>query len=225
MGRTHVSALEELLAAGARVVDEGLSPGSSGNVSVRDGDQILLSGTGVPLGKMRTDDIAVLDLDGRHVDGAKPSKESPLHVAFYQRDPRHRAVVHVHSPSSVAVSCLEPWSDFSAVPPLTPYFVMRVGQTPLLPYRAPGDPALGDDLRSSPWTMRAALLANHGPVIAGVGMDEAIDCAVELEEACRITLLTAGHARRELDSVATAELAARWSSPWDERTTLSAARR
>jgi ribulose-5-phosphate 4-epimerase/fuculose-1-phosphate aldolase len=220
-----VSAIEELLAAGVRVVDEGLSPGSSGNISVRVGDRILLSGTGVPLGRMRPEDVAVLDLDGQHVGGAKPSKESPLHVAFYQRDLQHRAVVHVHSPSSVAVSCLQPWSDFSAVPPLTPYFVMRVGQTPLLPYRAPGDPALGDDVRASPWTMRAALLANHGPVVAGGEADEAVDRAVELEEACRITLLTAGHARRELDSVATAELASRWSSPWDERITLSAARR
>jgi ribulose-5-phosphate 4-epimerase/fuculose-1-phosphate aldolase len=205
--------IDDLLAAGVRVVEAGLSPGSSGNISVRDGDRILLSGTGVSLGGMRPEDVAVLDLEGRHLDGARPSKESPLHVAFYQRDPRHRAVVHVHAASSVAVSCLAPWSDHSAVPPLTPYFVMRVGQTPLLPYRAPGDPALGADLRACPWVMRAALLANHGSVLAGAELEEAVDRAVELEEACRITLLTTGLARRELDKDATAELARRWSTP------------
>lgn len=220
-----MSALEELLAAGARVVEEGLSPGTSGNLSVRDGDRILLSGTGVPLGQLRPEDVAVLDLAGRHLDGAKPSKESPLHVAFYRRDPAHRAVVHVHSASAVAVSCLEPWSEHSAIPPLTPYFVMRVGQTPLLPYRPPGDPALGDDLLASPWAMLAALLANHGPVVAGSTPDEAVGRAVELEEACRIALLTTGLPRRELDAAAASELARRWSSPWGERTTLTAARR
>ncbi|QFU90446.1 class II aldolase/adducin family protein [Amycolatopsis sp. YIM 10] len=220
-----MSAIDELLAAGVRVVEEGLSPGTSGNLSLRDGDRILLSGTGVSLGRMRPEDIAVLDLDGRVLDGAKPSKEWPLHAAFYRRDDRHRAVVHVHSPSTVAVSCLEPWAEHSAVPPLTPYFVMRVGQTPLLPYRPPGDPGLGEDLRECPWELRAALLANHGSVLAGADLGEAVDRAVELEEACRITLLTSGLARRELDADAAAALARRWSSPWRERTTLSAPRR
>ena len=220
-----MSALDDLLAAGVRVVEEGLSPGSSGNLSVRAGDRIMISGTGAPLGRMRPENIAVLDLDGRHLDGAKPSKEWPLHVAFYRRDPRHQAVVHVHSPSAVAVACLEPWSEHSAVPPLTPYFVMRVGQTPLLPYRRPGDPALGEDLRTCPWELRGALLANHGSVLAGTDLNEAVDRAAELEEACRITLLTSGMPRRELDADAVAELARRWSSPWGERTTLSPARR
>ncbi|UJW30587.1 class II aldolase/adducin family protein [Saccharothrix sp. AJ9571] len=220
-----MSALEDLLAAGVRVVGEGLSPGTSGNISVRDGDRILLSGTGVSLGRMRPEHVAVLDLDGRHLEGAKPSKEWPLHLAFYQRDPRHRAVVHVHSPSTVAVSCLQPWADHSAVPPLTPYFVMRVGQTPLLPYRPPGDPGLGEDLRECHWELRAALLSNHGSVLAGANLDEAVDRAVELEEACRITLLTDGLARRELDADAIAALARQWSSPWGTRTTLGTPRR
>ncbi|MDI5979432.1 class II aldolase/adducin family protein [Amycolatopsis magusensis] len=220
-----MSALEDLLAAGVRVVGEGLSPGTSGNLSVRDGDRILLSGTGVSLGRMRPEHIAVLDLRGRHLEGAKPSKEWPLHVAFYQRDPGHRAVVHVHSPSTVAVSCLRPWSDHSAVPPLTPYFVMRVGQTPLLPYRPPGDPGLGEDLRDCPWELRAALLSNHGSVLAGANLDETVDRAVELEEACRITLLTDGLARRELDADAITALARQWSSPWGTRTTLGTPRR
>lgn len=220
-----MSAAEELIAAGARVVEDGLSPGSSGNISVRDGDRVLVSGSGTSLGRLGPGDIAVLDLGGRHTGGARPSKEWPLHLAFYARDPGHRAVVHVHSPYAVAASCLEPWSEASAVPPLTPYYVMRVGQAPLLPYRRPGDPGLGDDLLACPWELRGALLANHGSVLAGATATEACERAVELEEACRITLLTSGLPRRELTADEVAELAERWSSPWGARARLGASRR
>jgi L-fuculose-phosphate aldolase len=207
-------AFDALAVAGARLVDAGLSPGSSGNLSVRDGDRIYITGTGASLGRFTEADIAVLDLDGAHVGGARASKEAPLHVGFYRRDDAHRAVVHLHSPSAVAVSCLEPWAANSAVPPLTPYFVMRVGQAPLLPYRHPGDAALGDDVFDCTWSMRAALLANHGSVVAGRDLDDAVDRAIELEEACRITLLTAGTERRELSTVQVHELSTRWNSPW-----------
>ena len=209
-----MSAVNELIAAGARLVGAGLSPGSSGNLSIREGDRILITGTGSSLGRLRESDIAVLDLDGAHLSGARASKEAPLHVGFYRRDESHRAVVHLHSPFAVAASCLEPWAAHSAVPPLTPYFVMRVGQTPLLPYRHPGDPLLGDDLEHAPWMLRAALLANHGSVVAGTDLDDAVDRAVELEEACRIALLTAQTPRRELEPASVAELAQRWRSPW-----------
>ena len=203
-----------LVAAGRDLVGAGLSPGSSGNVSVRDGDRILISGTGAPLGDLAEADLAHVGLDGTHLGGARASKETPLHVAFYRRDAAHRAVVHVHSPHAVALACLAPWAAHNAVPPLTPYFVMRVGQTPLLGYRHPGDPALGDDLLEAPWPLRAALLASHGAVVAGENLREAVDRATELEEACRIALLTAGSPRRELSAEQIRELARRWHSPW-----------
>lgn len=212
-----MNAAEQLIAAGARIVDVGLSPGSSGNLSIRVGDRIYITGSGTSLGQLDPADIAVLDEDGAHVGGARPSKESPLHVAFYRRDPGHAAVVHLHSPSAVAASCLEPWAEHSAVPPLTPYFVMRVGQTPLMPYRHPGDAQLGSDLLGIPWRLRAALLANHGSVVAGTDMHDAVDRAIELEEACRISLLTAQAPRRLLTEDQVAELAAKWNSPWRER--------
>lgn len=212
-----MNAAEQLIAAGARIVDVGLSPGSSGNLSIRAGDRIYITGSGTSLGQLKPADIAVLDEDGVHVGGARPSKESPLHVAFYRRDPGHGAVVHLHSPSAVAASCLEPWAEHSAVPPLTPYFVMRVGQTPLMPYRHPGDAQLGSDLLGIPWRLRAALLANHGSVVAGTDMDDAVDRAIELEEACRISLLTAQAPRRLLTENQVAELATQWKSPWKER--------
>ncbi|MFI9489562.1 class II aldolase/adducin family protein [Promicromonospora sp. NPDC052451] len=209
-----MSPADALADAGRRLVAAGLSPGSSGNVSVLDGDRILISGTGSSLGRLSEADLAHVGLDGSHLGGARASKETPLHVAFYRRDAAFRAVVHLHSPHAVALACLEPWAAHNAVPPLTPYFVMRVGQAPLLPYRHPGDPALGDDLLAAPWPLRAALLASHGAVVAGADLDEAVDRATELEEACRIALLTAGSPRRELTPDQIAELARRWDSPW-----------
>ncbi|MFD2795766.1 class II aldolase/adducin family protein [Promicromonospora vindobonensis] len=215
---TNDAALEEattaLVESGRQLVAAGLSPGSSGNVSVLTGDRILISGTGSSLGHLSAADLAHVGPDGTYLGGARASKETPLHVAFYRRDAGHRAVVHVHSPHAVALACLAPWAAHNAIPPLTPYFVMRVGQTPLLPYRHPGDPALGDDLFAAPWPLRAALLANHGAVVAGSSLDEAVDRATELEEACRIALLTAGSTRRELTPEQIQDLAGRWGSPW-----------
>ncbi|WP_261167237.1 class II aldolase/adducin family protein [Microbacterium sp. Marseille-Q6965] len=209
-----MSAAERLIAAGRRLVDAGLSPGSSGNISLRVGDRVLISGTGASLGTLTTADIAEVALDGTALGGARASKETPLHLGFYRRDAAHEAIVHVHSPQASAWSCVEPWADHSAVPPLTPYFVMRVGQTPLLPYRHPGAAELGDDIESLAWPARAVLLANHGSVVAGSSLDDAIDRAVELEEACRIALLTEGAPRRLLAPSLVHELAERWRSPW-----------
>ena len=204
----------DLIDAGRALVDAGLSPGTSGNISAIDGERILVSGTGTSLGSLSEGDFAQLGLDGTVIGGAKASKETPLHVGFYRRDASHRAVVHVHSPQAAAFSCTAPWSEISAVPPLTPYFVMRVGRTPLLPYRMPGSAQLGEDIHREPGEFRAALLANHGSVVAGRTLAEAVERAVELEEACRIALLTDPATRRELTAEQIAELSERWNSPW-----------
>lgn len=216
-----MSALDDLIAAGRALVDAGLSPGTSGNVSMRDGDRLLMSGTGTRLGALTPDDIAILTLDGAVVGGARPSKEVPLHVAMYARNPEHRAVVHVHSPSTVAVSCLEPWAPHSAVPPLTPYSLMRVGQVPLLDFVPPGDPAMGDLITDCPFPFRAALLANHGAVVSGTDAATAVDSTVELEEACRIALLTDGRQRRLIAPEQVAAITARWGTPWTETVSVS----
>ena len=128
-----MNAAEQLIAAGRAVVEAGLSPGSSGNISVLDGDRLLITGTGASLGALTPQALTETALDGTHLGGARPSKETPLHLGLYARDERHRAVVHVHSPQAVALSGLAPGGEHSATPPLTPYVVMRVGQTPLLP--------------------------------------------------------------------------------------------
>ncbi|KAA9156946.1 aldolase [Amycolatopsis acidicola] len=207
--------IDQLVEAGRRLAAAGISPGTSGNLSVRDGDRMLITGTGADLGRLSEADVAEVGMDGGRLGGPRPSKEVSVHLAMYERNPGHTATVHVHSPHAVAVACLPPWSEASALPPLTPYFVMRVGQTPLIPYRAPGDPELGTLIAGHPLAFRAALLANHGQVTSGTGLDDALTAAVELEETCRIALLTDGRAPRTLDAAAIAELTRRNGTSWD----------
>ncbi|MFJ8857843.1 class II aldolase/adducin family protein [Streptomyces sp. NPDC102451] len=206
----------ELAAAGARLAALGLSPGSSGNLSVRIDDRILITPTGADLSDLDPDGLSVLGPDGTHLDGPRPSKEFPLHSAFYRRDDSTRAVVHLHARHATAVSCLDPWSPRSAVPPLTPYFVMRVGQTPLLPYAPPGDAGQAEDLARLPFPFRAALLQNHGPVLAGPTMARAVDAAVELEEVSALLLALGERSPRLLTPEEAGALASAYGSPWGE---------
>ncbi|WP_077063539.1 class II aldolase/adducin family protein [Streptomyces sp. MP131-18] len=206
-----------MVAAGRELAAAGLSPGASGNLSVRVGDRVFITPTGARLADLTPDRLAVLGLgaDPVHVAGPPPSKEFPLHLAFYLRDPAAGAVAHLHSAHAAAYSCLPPWSERSAVPPLTPYFVMRVGQTPLIPYAAPGDAGQAERLRSLDFPFRAALLQNHGPITAGPSLASAVDAVVELEEVSRLLLLLNGTAPRHLTHGEAAELARRYGSPWD----------
>lgn len=212
---TQVDVLRrELVAAAAQLASAGMSPGSSGNISVRDEDRIIMSPTGADLARLDPDDLSVLDFNGTLLEGPKPSKEYPFHRAFYRRDESTRAVVHVHSIAATAYSCLEPWSETSAVPPVTPYFVMRVGQTPLIAYADPGDAAQADSIEAIAFPFRAALLQNHGAITAGATMAEAVDAVVELEQTCALLLALGSRSHHLLDGAATARLSERYKSPW-----------
>ncbi|WP_368496908.1 class II aldolase/adducin family protein [Herbiconiux sp. A18JL235] len=213
-GVTLLDLRDTVIAMGARIAAAGISPGSSGNLSVRSGDLVYATGTGTDLGRLTRDDIAVLDRSGERLDGPRASKETSLHLAFYAKNPSHTAVVHVHSPHAVALSCLEPWSEFSAVPPLTPYFVMRVGQAPLIPFRVPGSPELGELVGALDFPFQAAVLSNHGQITSGVDAQAAVEAAIELEEACRIALLTEGRPRRVLPPADVVALSEKWGTPW-----------
>lgn len=207
--------LGELVEAGRAVVAAGLSPGSSGNISVRAADgSILITPGGSSLGALDPDRISVVSAEGDWLSGDKPSKEVALHLALYRKNPGHHAVVHVHSAHAVAASCVQPWSESSALPPITPYFVMRAGQTPLVPYRAPGSAELGELLLAIGFPFASALLQNHGQVTSAPTLGDAIDAAVEVEEAARITLITAGQQRRLLSDAEISELTERYGSDW-----------
>ncbi len=212
--QTSEPAPAELVDAGARLAGAGLSPGSSGNLSIRSGDRVVITATGADMGALDAASLSVLDLDGNLLSGPRPSKEYPLHRAFYRRSPETRAIVHLHSPKATAYACTDPWSDVTALPPITPYFVMRVGRTPLVPYADPGDVGQADLIEAMPGRFRAALLQNHGLVAAGPDMIAAVDTAVELEEACGIMLAAGSRRLRPLDDETARRLAEAYSSPW-----------
>lgn len=180
----------QLVALGGALYGRSVTSGRTGNLSVRIDGGFLVTPTGVSLGRMEQADLSVLDEEGRHVDGPPPSKEWLLHRACYRRDAAVRAVAHVHSTHAVAVSLLADVDTAQALPPLTGYFVMRVGPLPLLPYHPPGDPGLAAALAGLPAGVRCALLANHGSVAAATDLESAVDAVEEIEETAKLYLLT-----------------------------------
>ncbi|PYY53186.1 aldolase [Curtobacterium sp. MCSS17_011] len=209
-----MSVAEDVVAAGQRLSELGLSPGTSGNISARDGDRIVMTPTGSDMGALEAADLSVLSFDGELLSGGKASKEFPFHRAMYRRDSGTTAVVHLHSPHAAAISCTPAWSERSAIPPLTPYFVMRSGQTPLIAYASPGDPSQADRMERLPFPFNAALLQNHGSVAAGNTMADAIAAAVELEEVCRLMLLLGDRPLTLLPEGEAEHLAEKYGSYW-----------
>ena len=194
------SALRDLLAELAKsLFDRGFSVGSAGNISARLADGYLMTPTNSCLGRLDPARISKLDLDFRHVGGDAPSKEVFMHRAMYQARGEAGGVVHLHSTMATAVGCLPDVDPDNPIPPLTPYFVMRVGRCmPIVPYYRPGDPAMEPAIHAAAKDARAVLLANHGPVVSGKTLTDAVYAAEELEEAAKLYLLLRGAAPRLL---------------------------
>ena len=184
---------------GASLFARGYSVGSAGNISVKLRDGYLMTPTNSSLGRLDPARLSKLDADFNHVGGDKPSKEVFMHRAFYQAREDAGAVVHLHSTQATAVSCLPDVDQSNPIPPLTPYFVMRVGRRmPVVPYYRPGDPAMEPAIAAAAGDARAVLLANHGPVVSGRTLTDAVYAAEELEEAARLALLLRTAAPRQL---------------------------
>ena len=169
--------------------ERGLTAGSSGNISVRLDDGWLLTPTNSCLGDLDPVRISKLDWDGKLLAGDPPSKEAFLHRGMYDVRPQAGAIVHLHSTHSAAVSCLCGLDPANCIPPLTPYFIMKIGRLPLVPYFRPGDKALGEVIRGLADKHSAVLLSNHGPVVSGADLEGAIYASEELEETAKIFLL------------------------------------
>ena len=188
--------------------ERGLTPGSSGNISVRlDDGGWLVTPTNASLGFLDPDRLSRLDANGRLVSGDAPTKEVPLHNALYQTRGAARAVVHLHSTHSVALSMLPEIDPRAALPPITPYYMMRCGPTALVPYYRPGDPAVADAIKGLAGKYASVLLANHGPVVAGDTLEAAVFAMEELEETAKLYLLLRGMNPRYLTPAQTADLA------------------
>jgi ribulose-5-phosphate 4-epimerase/fuculose-1-phosphate aldolase len=199
--------------AGASLFNRGLTHGSTGNISVAlpDGGW-LMTPTGSSLGTLDPARLSKLDAAGKLVGGDAPTKEAFLHTTMYDRRPKSGAVVHLHSTHSVAVSCLDGIDHANCLPPITAYYVMRIGTLPLVPYFPPGDATLADAVGKLAGKHHAMLLANHGPVVAGSSLSAAQDAIEELEETARLFLMLRHEKLNLLTPAQIAELQRRYPS-------------
>jgi len=208
----ETKARDRLVETGRSLFTRGLTFGSTGNLSLRLSDgSWLMTPTNASLGALDPARLSRLDEDGQHVSGDKPTKESFLHIAMYRERPDAGAVVHLHSTHSVAVSALADIDPADVLPPITAYYVMRVGTLPLVPYYPPGDLGLAGAVGNLASKHHAVLLANHGPVVAGTSLEAATYATEELEETARLFLMLQGRAVRTLTPEQVADLRKRFS--------------
>ncbi|QIM67685.1 aldolase [Mannheimia granulomatis] len=177
----------------------GYTVGGAGNLSVRlDENRILVTPTGSSLGRLEVERLSVLDMQGNVLSGDKPSKESVFHLALYQKNPECQAIVHLHSTYLTALSCLQDLDIDNAITAFTPYYVMRVGRLPVIPYYRPGDINIARELGERALDAKAFLLANHGVVVTGSNLIDAVDNTEELEETAKLHFILQGQKVRYL---------------------------
>ena len=213
---TDTKLRETICRHAASIFARGLTGGSSGNITARTEEGgLLVTPTGSSFDTLDPARLSLLDAAGNHISGDKPTKEMPLHAAFYDTRPGTGAVVHLHSTYSVALSMLTDIDPENVLPPLTPYSIMRLGKVKLLPYFRPGDPAMGDAVKALNGKRSAVLLANHGPVVSDKTLDAAVYAMEELEETARLALLTRGQNPIALTAPQIQDLVTTFNVDWD----------
>ncbi|MEN8894089.1 aldolase [Planktotalea arctica] len=197
--------------------DRGLTGGSTGNISARTEDGgLLVSPTGTSFGRLDPARLSHFDIAGKLIGGDEPTKEMPLHQAFYDTRSTAGAVVHLHSCHSVALSMLPETDPDNFLPPLTPYGIMKLGRVKLLPFFMPGDPAMGDAVRGLAGKRSAVMLANHGPVVAGKDIEAACNAVEELEDTARLAMMLRGMSARALTDDQVQGLVSKFDIEWDD---------
>ena len=207
---------EQICLLAKSMFDRGLTGGSTGNISARTEDGgLLVSPTGSSFGRLDPAELSRFDAAGRHIAGLKPTKEMPLHSAFYETRKSAGAVVHLHSCYSVAWSMMPEIDPDNVLPPLTPYAIMKLGKVQLLPFFMPGDAAMGEALRSLGGKRSAVLLANHGPVVAGKDVEAACNAIEELEETAKLAIMMRGFDARALTPAQVRDVVRKFEVEWD----------
>jgi ribulose-5-phosphate 4-epimerase/fuculose-1-phosphate aldolase len=212
MSAAEAKVREDICILAKSLYDRGYGCGSSGNISVLTEAGMIVSPTNSCMGRLDPARLSLVGRDGAHLSGDAPSKEAFLHLAMYRERPEMTAVVHLHSTHSVAVSCLADVDPEDLLPPVTAYYVMRIGRLPLVPYFPPGDRALAEAVREKAKHHHAMLLANHGPVVAGKSLENAVYAAEELEETAKLFLMLRGEKTRFLTQAQVDELRVRFPS-------------
>ncbi|MEL6167767.1 MAG: aldolase [Pseudomonadota bacterium] len=213
---TEAQLREKICTLAASLFARGLTHGSTGNISARTDDGgLLVSPTGTSFGRLDPGRLSRFDASGHLIDGDPPTKEMPLHTAFYDTRSSAGAVVHLHSCHSVALSMLPDVNPENFLPPLTPYAIMQLGRVRLLPFFVPGDPAMGAAVRGLAGKRSAVMLANHGPVVAGKDVEAACNAIEELEATARLALLTRGMPVQPLNEADIRSVVTRFDVDWE----------
>ena len=213
---TDASLRESICALAKSMYDRGLTGGSTGNISARTSDGgLLVSPTGISFGRLDPGRLSRFDVAGVLIDGDKPTKEMPLHSAFYDTRSTAGAIVHLHSCHSVALSMMPDVDADNFLPPVTPYGIMKLGKVKLLPFFLPGDPALGEAVRGLSGKRCAVMLANHGPVVAGKDIEAACNAIEELEDTARLAMMIRGFNPRMLTQAEQQAVITKFDVEWD----------
>jgi ribulose-5-phosphate 4-epimerase/fuculose-1-phosphate aldolase len=208
---------EQICLLAKSMFDRGLTGGSTGNISARTADGgLLVSPTGTSFGRLDPARLSHFDAQGKLVDGDPPTKEMPLHTAFYDTRSTAGAVVHLHACHSVAWSMMPDVDTDNFLPPMTPYAIMKLGRVKLLPFYRPGDPAMGNAVRGLAGKRSAVMLAHHGPVVAGKDVEAACNAIEELEDTARLAMLMRGFPARMLDDTQVRDLVTHFDIEWDD---------
>ncbi|MEO9458247.1 MAG: aldolase [Lentilitoribacter sp.] len=208
---------EQICELAKSMFDRGLTGGSTGNISARTEDGgLLVSPTGTSFGRLDPARLSRFNSKGRLVSGDNPTKEMPLHSAFYDTRSQAGAVVHLHSCHSVAWSLMPEVDEDNFLPPLTPYAIMKLGKVKLLPFYRPGDPQMGEAVRGLAGKRSAVMLANHGPVVAGKDVEAACNAIEELEDTARLAIMMRGYKPRMLTQDQVSDLVTRFDVEWDD---------
>jgi len=213
---TETKLRETICLLAKSMFDRGLTGGSTGNISARTEDGgLLVSPTGTSFGRLDPARLSRFDADGNFVSGDQPTKEMPLHSAFYDTRSTAGAVVHLHSCHSVALSMMPDVDPHNFLPPMTPYSIMKLGKVTLLPFFMPGDPAMGDAVRGLAGKRSAVMLANHGPVVAGKDIEAACNAIEELEDTAKLAIMMRGYEAKMLTPEQVNAVVTQFNVEWD----------
>ncbi len=208
---------EQICTLASSMFDRGITHGSTGNISVRlDNDDILVTPSGSSFGRLEPNEIVKVTKSGQFIGSFSPTKELPLHKAFYEtRGMKSGAVVHLHSTHSVALSMLPGIDEDNVLPSYTPYSIMLLGKVKLLPFFVPGDPAMGDAIKGLAGKRSAVLLANHGPVVSGKDLESSVNAIEELEATAKLALILKGADAKALDETQINSVIKKFNVEWD----------
>jgi len=185
----------DICRVGKSLFDRGYAHSTAGNISVRTDIGFLITPSDACLGFLQPEQIALVDFDGKQVSGAPASKTLSLHQAIYHADSSARCVIHTHSTHLVALTLQGSWKTDDILPPITPYYVMKVGHVPLVPYHRPGDPAVAKIVSTlitsaGAKPLRAVMIERLGPNVWHQSLASAMATLEELEETAKLWLLS-----------------------------------